>query len=112
MLKTPTRIFISDPPSVKTDTQNAEAFANHLSEMFTPNQINPSANIMHENIKVLEETVQSNTPLKTFSENEIKAIMSRERTYLSNISIQCNFSIMFYFSAMASGSDRNDFKTW
>ena len=65
----------SDYTWAKTDTQKAEAFANHLSDVFTPNQITPSANIMHEVNKVLGETVQSNTPLKRFSKNEFKTII-------------------------------------
>ena len=59
----------------KTDTEKAEAFANHLSKVFTPNQITPSANVMQEVNKVLGETVQSNTPLKRFSKNKIKTII-------------------------------------
>ena len=51
------------------------AFANHLSEVFTPNQMTPSANVMQEVNKVLGETVQSNTLLKRFSKNKIKAII-------------------------------------
>ena len=37
---------------------------------------------------------------------------TREKIHLSNISIYCNFSIVFYSSAMESGSDKNDFKAW
>ena len=37
---------------------NAEAFANRLSKVFTPNQITPSANVMQEVNKVLGETAQ------------------------------------------------------
>ena len=48
----------------KTDTEKTKAFANHLSKVFSPNQITPSANVMQEVNKVLGETVQSNTPLK------------------------------------------------
>ena len=60
-----------DHTCAKTDTEKAEAFANHLSKVFTPNQITPSANVMQEVNKVLGETVKSNTPLKRFSKNKL-----------------------------------------
>ena len=65
----------SDHTWVKTDTEKAEAFANHLSKVFTPNQITPSANVRQEVNKVLGETLQSNILLKRFPTNKIKTII-------------------------------------
>ena len=51
-------------PTFRANSKKAEAFANHLSKVFTPNQITPS-NVMQEVNKKLGETVQSNkTKLK------------------------------------------------
>ena len=100
-LQSETLIIHGPKPILK----KTEAFANHLSKVFTPNQITPSANVMQEVNKVLGETVQSNTPLKRFSKNKIKTIIfalkegkspnnrnltqksSSKRFYLSYISI-------------------------
>ena len=77
---------------------------------------------MHEVNKVLGETVQSNTPLKRFSKNEIKTIIFALKegkssgydlitgTLLKNLTEK--IFILFYSSAMESASDKNDFKDW
>ena len=75
MVSSSNSINIHDHTWAKTNTEKAEAFANHLSKVFTSNQITPFANVMQEVNKVLGETVQSNTPLKKFSKNKIKTII-------------------------------------
>ena len=61
---------------VKTDIQEAHTFANHLSNVFSPNPIMPSNDVLQELNQVLAETIDSNTPIKRFSNYEIKSVIN------------------------------------
>ena len=47
----------SDNNWVKSDIQNSHTFANNLSEVFSPNSIMPSNNILQEVDQALAETI-------------------------------------------------------